>query len=217
MDFIDAYSYGYDQVNVNPVRHMEYDDSEFMMFKTSQRDPMTNAMHAHERYKEAYRNSLSNPSPYSNRGIDQYNERKRIEENIEDILRPYSRNMYKVDNVKDRIKVKGNDVPELEYLLNEMEKKEHLCKECRMTKKCDSCQLHSEHENNKWFSSTNDTNLFLILLVVILTAFCVIQYVNTQTINATLLGMIKNQDKPPAWLKMTENQTNSPKKPEEEE
>jgi hypothetical protein len=196
MDFID--SYGYDQVNVDPVRHVNYDDSEFSLFRSKQKDPSTRKMHEMEAQKKKYQEYLKNPPPYSKRGMEKYNERRKIKENIEDILRPYSRDMCKKDNVRDHIAIKGNNLSELEENLARIhaDNANADCKDCRMTKKCKECS-----KSKMWFGETSDTNLFLLVLVVVLTAFCVIQYVNTQTINATLMGMINGQKNPPPWLR----------------
>lgn len=215
MDFLDAYSYGYDQVSVTPVRHVSYDDSAFTLYKNSTQDPVTKTLVSMAHEKQAYHDYMSNPPPYSNMGMQRHYDRRQIKENIEDILRPYSRNMCLKDNVRDQIQIKGNDIKELEQKLKESPKSE-LCSDCRMTKKCEKCEK-CETPSNYWFGDTTETNLFLLVLVVILSAFCVIQYVNTQNINTTLLGMINRQ--PPGeavpWLKPTtrnlpEKNTQSP-------
>jgi len=201
MDFIDSYSYGYDQVNVNPVRHVNYDNTEFTLLRNNLRDPLTKNMHRIASERKKYEDFRSNPPAYSMLGMQQHHERRKIKENIEDILRPYSRNTCK-DDVKDRIAVQNNDLRELENIIKSQKE---CCKDCRLAKECDKCTHAAAHKaahsHQNWFGETSETNMFLFILVVILAAFCVIQYVNTQTINATLLGMINRQPGGPEWLK----------------
>ena len=197
MDFVDAYSYGYDQVNVNPVRSVNYDDTEFTLLRNNLRDPITQKMHAIAGERKKYDDYMADPPSYSLLGMQRHHERRKIKENIEDILRPYSKTNCH-DNVPDQIAVKGNDIKQLQEILKSQ--KEH-CKECRMTKVCEKC---SRQSSKGWFGETSETNLFLIILVVILAAFCIIQYVNAQTINATLLGMINRHPGGPEWLKSKE-------------
>lgn len=194
MDFLDAYSYGYDQVSVTPVRHVSYDDSEFTLFKNSTQDQETKKLRSMAQEKQAYSEYMSNPSPYSDLGMQRHHERRQIKENIEDMLRPYSRNKCIKNNVRDQVQIEGNDIKELEQLIKYSRKS---CSDCRMTKKCNKCSP------NNWIGETSETNMFLLVLVVILAAFCVIQYVNAQTVNATLLSMINRQppDEAVPWLK----------------
>jgi hypothetical protein len=184
MDSSDFYSYGYDQVSVSPVRHVNYDDSEFNLAQNNLRDPYTKNLHEKYRIRNDYNDYHKNVPFYSDAGIQKRYERQQIKENIEDILNPYSRNPHVHDNVKDIIAVAGNDIKQLEEL-SYREK----CKECRIKKKCDTCS-RSKHG---WMEEGFETNMILILMVVILSAFCIIQYINTQYINSTLLGMINIQ------------------------
>ena len=192
MDFLDSYSYGYDQVNVNPVRYVNYDDSEFTLARNNLRDPVTKNLHERARVQSDYNEYQKNTPFYSSDGMKKRYERRQIKENIEDILRPYSRSMAGPDHVKDRIAIKGNDLHQLEEALSS----KPTCKNCRIKKKCDKCS----EPKSAWIEAGSETNLLLLVLVVVLTAFCVVQYVNTQAINATLLGMINKQQNPAPWL-----------------
>jgi hypothetical protein len=192
MDFLDSYSYGYDQVNVNPVRYVNYDDSEFTLARNNLRDPTTKKLHAEARIQSDYDEYQRNTPFYSNAGMQKRYEKQKIKENIEDILRPYSRSMARPDQVKDRIAVEGNDIHQLKEELSS----KPACKKCRIRKRCETCS----EPKNSWAEAGSETNLLLLVLVVILTAFCVVQYVNTQAINSTLMGMINKQKNPAPWL-----------------
>jgi hypothetical protein len=192
MDFLDSYSYGYDQVNVNPVRYVNYDDSEFTLARNNLRDPTTKKLHEKVRIQSDYDEYQKNTPFYSSAGMQKRYEKRQIKENIEDILRPYSRSMARPAQVKDRIMVEGNDIRQLKEELSS----KSACKNCRIRKKCKTCS----EPKSAWIEADSETNLLLLVLVVILTAFCVVQYVNTQTINATLMGMINEQQNPAPWL-----------------
>jgi hypothetical protein len=195
MDFLDSYSYGYDQVNMNPVRYVNYDDSEFTLTRNNMRDPATKKLHEKARVQSDYAEFRKNTPFYSSEGMKKRYERRQIKDNIEDILRPYSRTIHKPDDVLDHIAIKGNDIRQLEASLAY----KPSCKDCRIKKKCSNCSKCKPLKSTL-IEPGSETNLLLLVLVVILTAFCVIQYINTQTINATLLGMIDKQQNPASWL-----------------
>ena len=200
MDFLDSYSYGYDQVTVDPLRFVNYSDSDFKLHQNSMRDPVTKTIQAWE-----VQNSRKNDNPYADRGWEQRKLMNYVRGNLENIARPYDNAPCK-DQVADRILVQNDDTSDLERELAHMRHnrvveaktpRSEYCPDCRMTHKCPS---HSPSPGEQVREALTGDNILLIL-VVVLAAFCLIQYINTQNMNETLLGMIRNQHRPPVWLR----------------
>jgi hypothetical protein len=198
MNFLD--SYGYDQISVDPVRCVDYEDSEFTLARNNMRDPITKKLHEQARMKRDYYEYKNNTPFYTNDNMKKRYERRQIKENIEDILRPYSRSTTGNDYVQEQRSNENNNAHRLEEAFGSRS----ACKNCRIKKKCGKC---SENKSS-WVEANADTNLYLIILVVILSVFCVTQYVNTQAINATLMGMINKQQNSEPQLSNKPNKNN---------
>lgn len=158
MEFSDPYSYGYDQITVNPVRYVDYNDSESILQKNKNNfDLVSHNIQLEELERQNYYNYMKNPPPFSERGVHTRLKNRNYVENIEEHLRPETKK-------------------ECKNKLDGFENKE----------KCSDCS-----ENSNLFDLNSDMNMFLLVLVIVLATFCITQYMNTQYMNATLLGMLR--------------------------
>jgi hypothetical protein len=158
MDFLD--SIGYDQINVNPVQFMNYDDSEYKIRQMDKRTPASKKIHEKAREKQQYSDYLKTPPPYSSLGMQRHKEKRNFKNDLEDIMRPYSRQLRSVNKLDSMTGTRDSE----------------------FTKKCQKCE-----------EDAPEKNMFLIILIMVLMAFCVMQYVDAQNVNSVLLNIIKQQ------------------------
>ena len=213
MDFIDSYSYGYDQVNINPLRSVTYADTDYKLFQNKSRDSNTKALQS---WVVAAQKNQPSKNPYDDMGDDHRKRMEYVRDNLEDIIDPYSGVRLCRNKVADRVSVPSrgeSEIHDLERELAQMRAAQYesrlavqskcdkmdFCPSCRMTQKCSSHIDSSELGRGK--DSREDVNYLLVMFVVILSAMCLVQYFNTQNMNTTLLSMIQNQHKPPVWLR----------------
>ena len=104
MDAINSYGYGYDQINVNPVRFNAYDDSNYNIMQNNQTDPKLRLMQNMYRESQNIENYYQNPPAMSQLGLQRHNERRQFKSGLEDVMRPNSINRYN-DNITDSIYV----------------------------------------------------------------------------------------------------------------
>lgn len=206
MDFLDSYSYGYDQVSVNPMRFVNYDDSEFKLRQNKLRDQGSQgrASEGTRRMLEGVgrtsKGVLTSSNPYADRGLEQRNRMNYIRTNLEDLIRTTDARPCK-NLVADTIE--SNDDTELAREIAHLRATQPLgyLKQGRDTwggsgENLEARLVHAEY--------------LLWILVVVMAAVCVFQYMNTQTMNTTLLDMLKNQQMRPLWIERVARSSRSP-------
>jgi hypothetical protein len=174
MDFLDAYSYGYDQVTVNPLRSVNYDASEYKLFQKKSQD-----MHAGGWLSSA---QPAHKNPYADRGFEQRREMQRVRTNLEDAIDPLGVRSQK-NQVADQIGIPSRGAEDIIALERELAaaKTSKPCK-CGCAEK-DSYQLNINH--------------LLLIIVISMTAICLFQHSNSHAMTTTLLDMIKQHRRRP--------------------
>ena len=174
MDFLDAYSYGYDQVSVNPVRFVNYDDTDFRLFQNKMRDPSTANL---QTWVSSGAPKVQNP--YADRGPVQRNEMQYTRTNLEDVIDPYGASVRGKDQVLDQISVPSRGLEEIRDLERDLARMKRAREESSACRKCGG-------------EPKSDVN-YLLILLVIMTAICLFQHTSAYTMNTTLLDILKNQ------------------------
>jgi hypothetical protein len=168
MDFLDAYSYGYDQVTVNPLRSVNYDDSEYKLFQKKSQDTraggwLSSAQPEHK-------------NPYADRGFDQRREMQRVRTNLEDVVDPLGARPQK-NQIADQIGIPSRGAEDIMALERELASAK-LNRPCT----CGCAKKDSDQFNISYL---------LLVIVIAMTAICLFQHSNSYAMTNTLLDMIK--------------------------
>jgi hypothetical protein len=165
MDFLDAYSYGYDQVTVNPLRSVNYDASEYKLFQKKSQETRGGSWLASPQESHA--------NPYADRGFEQRREMQQVRTNLEDIIDPMGVRSRK-PQVADQIGMPSRGAEDIRALEQELAR-------LKVKRPCECRKKDSELP----------INYLLLIIVIAMTAICLFQHSNSHTMTNTLLDMIK--------------------------
>lgn len=184
MDFLGSYSYGYDQVSVEPAHSADYDDSEFRLAQNRARDLSTKTL---QEWTSASQKNVQR-NPYADRGIDQRDRMNYVINNLEDIARPPDVSPYH-DRDPDRVLACRQEPRSAGS-----EPNAGVCQSCRS----------SRHQPS---NDSTQTTYLLLIIVIVMSVLCMYQHSNTYSMNSALIDMIRNQPTPPAWLRLTPSES----------